>query len=79
MEPEDYTLTPSGQLGGKTSVSEFEGKFVGEFDTTEDALQEIQSRMDREQFWPNIWWISDHGNSWPIDIEGNDLRMQLEA
>ena len=76
MEPGDYTLRLSGQLGEQTSVSEFKGKFVGEFDTTKDALREIRERMGREQCWPRIWWVPDHGKNyyWQIDIEGREIK-----
>jgi len=75
MEEEDYKLTPSGMLGEKTSVSTYE--FLGEFDTTEEALQFVKEDMEENQFWPNIWWISDHGNYWGIDIEGNEIELEL--
>tara|TARA_R100001594_G_C3979704_1_gene249748 strand:+ start:354 stop:587 length:234 start_codon:yes stop_codon:yes gene_type:complete len=73
MAPESYTLTPSGPLGGLISVSIVEGSYVGEFPDTESALQAISERMDREQFWPDIYWVSDHGNVWPIDLMGREL------
>jgi len=73
IESGDYTLTPCGKLGGKVSVCQ-EGKCLGEFVETEDALKFVSERMDDEQFWPNIWWISDHGNGWMIDNHGNEIE-----
>ena len=73
MEPESYTLYYSGPLGGRISVEIVEGPYVGEFPDTESALLAISERMDREQFWPDIYWISDHGNIWPIDLMGREL------
>lgn len=72
MQHEDYKLTPCGRLGGKTSVSQC-GKQLGEFTETEDALQFVKTHMEQEQYWPEIWWISDHGNAWQIDFEGNEI------
>ena len=23
----------------------------------------IRAHMDRERFWPNVWFVSDHGNA----------------
>lgn len=60
--PEDYTMTPTGELGCMIGVGQIEGKFLGEFHTTDDAFNFIKQRMEKEQFWPNIWWVSDHGN-----------------
>ena len=70
----DYMLTPSGPLLGLTSLSTYEGQFIGEYPTTDVALDISASRMESEQFWPNIWWVSDHGNLLQIDIDGNVIR-----
>jgi hypothetical protein len=47
--------------GGRTST------FVslGTFTTVEAALR---AYMERTQFWPNAWVISDHGNAHLIDL-----------
>ena len=63
--PEDYVMTPCGRLGSKTCVSVVEGKFVGEFSSDRAAGKEICARMKREQFFPGIWYLSDHGNFEP--------------
>jgi len=72
-EQGDYVLTPSGPLLGRTALSTHEGKYIGEYQTTDVALEIVASRMESEQFWPNIWWISDHGNLWQIDINGCEI------
>ena len=28
----------------------------------EDVVKLIRQQMDREQFWPDVWFVSDHGN-----------------
>ena len=58
----DYTMTPCGPLGSRIGVGQVGGKFIGEFRTDEDAEKFIRDRMEREKFWPNVWWVSDHGN-----------------
>ena len=73
IEDGDYTLTPSGSLGGRTTAGQVGGKYVAEYDTTEDALDAVRREMQREQWWPTIWWVSDHGNAWPIDLDGNEI------
>ena len=72
IEEDDYTLTPSGHLGGKTSVAK-ENRLLGEFNSTEEALAFIGENMEEEQFWPSIWWISDHGNFWAINLQGEEI------
>lgn len=37
----------------------------GKFDTIESA---VKAYMDIEQFWPDCWYISDHGNAHKMDI-----------
>jgi hypothetical protein len=39
-----------------------DGKLVLET-TPERFAQDVKAFMDGEQFWPNIWFISDHGNA----------------
>jgi len=58
----DFTLTPCGPLGSKTSVGRVNDKFVGEFDSDDEALVAINAIMEKERFWPNVWNVSDHGN-----------------
>lgn len=73
IHDDDYTLTPCGPLGGKTSVGQNQ-RCLGEFTETEDALNFVKEHMEEQQFWPNIWWVSDHGNSWLIDTDGNEIK-----
>ena len=63
-EPEDgdFLLTPSGKLGSQTSVSVQGGKFLGVFDDDEAAYAFIKSQMKKDNFYPNVWYVSDHGN-----------------
>jgi hypothetical protein len=73
MLDDDYKLTPSGHLGGKTAVSQSQ-KFLRDFTEEEDALAFVKEHMEENQYWPNIWWISDHGNYWQIDLDGNEIK-----
>ena len=43
-----------------------------------DALDFIRNDMEENQFWPGIWWVSDHGNSWAIDINGNEITTDTD-
>jgi hypothetical protein len=59
---DDYTLTPCGPLGGMIGVGVIGGKFLEQFAEQDDAEEFIRNRMNKQKFWPNIWWVSDHGN-----------------
>lgn len=40
------------------------GKLVVEVDKdADDWRPAVRAHMDKEQFWPNVWFISDHGNA----------------
>lgn len=60
--PGDYVLSPTGPLGSRTLVSVVEGSALGTFPSEEDACREIRYLMEAQQFWPNVWYESDHGN-----------------
>jgi hypothetical protein len=59
---EDYTLTTCGSLGGMIGVKVIGGRFLGQFAEQDDAEEFIRDRMNKQKFWPNVWWVSDHGN-----------------
>jgi hypothetical protein len=59
---DDYTLTSCGPLGGMIGVGVIGGKFLEQFAEQDDAKEFIRDRMNEEKFWPNVWWVSDHGN-----------------
>jgi len=50
------------------------GKFVGNFEEITMALDAIKKEMEKANLYPTIWFSSDHGNVWPIDSEGNELK-----
>lgn len=64
-EPEDFVKTPCGQIGENICVGRVEGKYVGQFFTHEKADEAICEVMIREEFWPTVWWLDDHGGVEP--------------
>jgi hypothetical protein len=38
----------------------------------EDWRTVLRARMDKEQFWPNVWFVSDHGNAHLLNISEED-------
>jgi hypothetical protein len=73
MQDEDYKVSSCGNLGGKTQVA-INGNVIAEFVEESEAYELIKERMEKEQFWPNIFWISDHGNIMQVDSDGNEVK-----
>jgi hypothetical protein len=68
----DAIYYDSGPLGTKTSVS-LDGKTLGEFDTEEEALRHLRVMAKEYKFFPDVWYISDHGNP----IQQTDFNWDL--
>jgi hypothetical protein len=72
LEPEegDYTTTDHidwhqyGKLVLTTADAE------DRYSPADDGYARVKAHMDREKFWPNAWFISDHGNAHLIDLGG---------
>jgi hypothetical protein len=58
---EDATIIPTGPLGAWYAVG-LGGRFLGQARDLEQALEMLRAAMDSEQVWPDVWFISDHGN-----------------
>lgn len=54
-EEEDFVIGPNG-------VSIVGGKFLGDPGEWEDTVALIVRQMNKDQFFPNVWQESDHGN-----------------
>lgn len=67
-QPEDITISDSGPLGSLYSVGIVEGKFIGEYQTWEDAVAAVKEYVEGSNFFPTVWKVSDHGNACAIDI-----------
>lgn len=56
---DDYVISDDR---GKESVGQY-GKHLGSFDSRDEAEDFIRKQAKAAQFWPNVWTISDHGNT----------------
>ena len=61
-QEDDYVITPCGPLGSRYMVGVVGGEMIGEFAEREEANAELRQRMDQEEYWPEVWFVSDHGN-----------------
>lgn len=68
-EEGDYVISDSGKLGSLYSVSicwEWDSlppnhRFYGEYATYDEATNAIREHMARNKFYPNVWYLDDHG------------------
>lgn len=60
-EDDDYIITTAGPLGSRYHVNQG-SKTLATFIERADVDAFILKRMGDEQFWPNVWSMSDHGN-----------------
>lgn len=54
----------------KDVVSQY-GRVLYQGKGIDDCLLWIRRRMDSEHFWPDIYYINDHGNIDLLDYDGN--------
>ena len=65
-QPDDDDMFVSDVRDG-VSVS-VEGKNIGTFADYDEADKAIKEWMDKHNFHPSIWWVSDHGNVSPYTM-----------
>jgi hypothetical protein len=64
---EDGTITPAGPLGSQYAVA-LAGYFRGYADDLDQATAMLREAMDADRYWPDVWFISDHGNSHRLNL-----------
>lgn len=57
----DYVISDSGGLGSMYSISICNERFFGEYATYDEVLNAIREHMARNKFYPNVWYLDDHG------------------
>jgi hypothetical protein len=63
---EDATIMPTVPLGAWYGVG-LGGRFLGQARDLDQVLGMLRVAMDADQVWPDIWFISDHGNPHRLD------------
>jgi hypothetical protein len=77
--PEDYVISDCGHLGGQYCVSQVEGDSLGQFPEWEDAAAAIREDMEKNKFFPSVWYMSDHGNVSPADIHAIRAALGIKS
>lgn len=70
-DEEDCIIQDNTRGGYNVSCS---GKFIGNIMDMDAALKAVKNWQDKNQFFPTVWFVSDHGNAWPIDLQGNEIK-----
>lgn len=65
------------KTSGGVEVFDDMDKFIGEFEDRQEALEEIDIDMDKKQYWPDIYYINDHGNVDLLDKSGNIIQSRV--
>lgn len=73
---DDAFFSPCGPLGSKTHLS-VNNKSIGEFKSDRDAQKALVDWINKNKFYPNIWYVSDHGNVHPHELD-SDLAKQIK-
>ena len=68
---EDFVISDSGPLGSMCSLGSQGYGFIGEFDEMSQALTAMKAWANENQYWPNLYYMNDHGNIDQIDYNGN--------
>lgn len=71
-EDEDCFIQDNTRAGYDVSC---EGKFIDNFGSLEEALEAVIEWQEKNKFYPTIWFVNDHGNMWPIDRKGNEIKI----
>jgi hypothetical protein len=64
---EDGAITPAGPLGIQYAAA-LGGRFLGYATHLDQATAILQAAMAADRFWPDAWFIGDHGNPHRLDL-----------
>lgn len=72
---DDYFIEDKPNHGYSVSQSQ---KFLESFSDRDEAEAFIRKHMDQEKFWPNVWFVDDHGGMQLITIPEAVMRIKLD-
>jgi hypothetical protein len=50
------------------------GKLVLTVGPDDDHIAALKAHMEEAQFWPNAWFVSDHGNAHLMDLSDENSK-----
>jgi hypothetical protein len=72
---EGYVLSDAKRRSGYDVTHEH--KHFGYYKYREDAFEAIDQAMKREKFYPNIYYVNDHGNVDLLDSDGKVIESRV--
>ena len=70
---DDIIISDSGSLGSRTSVSAG-GRHIGEYKSTEEAEKAIVDWINKNKWYPAIWYQDDHGGIESYKLEPKNQK-----
>lgn len=67
-EPQDEDYVISDCRDGVAVAIVGGGRYLATFEARDEAEAFIRERMNRESFWPSVWFVSDHGNAHLVSL-----------
>jgi hypothetical protein len=64
---DDIVIQDFGNLGSQTGAFQY-GKMLFEIGPDDDRDAMLREYMDKQNYWPNVWYVSDHGNATLLEI-----------
>ena len=74
--PEDIMIDSSGN---GYSVRVVEGKSLGKFTSIVQAERAIKKYMEKNDFYPSIWIVNDHGNVSPYSLDAEEAEGEIKS
>jgi len=62
-QEEDLVYSPSGQLGSQYTLSQVGGGVIGTYSDDDEVYKAAKKWGKENQFFPDIWFIDDHGGA----------------
>lgn len=70
---DDYTLTGTKDCGHGSVIIAHGHTYLGMSQDVEHALSVVRSMMAEQQFWPDVWYVNERGNTDLIDVITGDI------
>lgn len=71
-QPEEYDAYITDMRDGYSVA--FNGRWIGTYPRWSRAAAALYLEMGREQYWPNVWDVNDHGNQTLYAFHGHRLE-----
>jgi len=55
-----------------------DGKYIDNYSDWKDAILAVKQWMEQNQYYPNMFFVNDHGNVTHIDTDGNEIDSIVE-